>query len=150
MARKAFKATLETEGPGFFIRLPFDVKKIFGKARPAVKVSLDGYTYRSTVAVYGGESLVPVRRAHREAAGVEAGARVAVVIESDDAPRVVEVPADLAAALKKSRPAKKAWDALSYTHQREHVEALEGAKKADTRARRLDKTIAMLLAATTR
>ncbi|MDB4935111.1 MAG: hypothetical protein JWP87_2083 [Labilithrix sp.] len=128
-----------------FVEVPFDVKAAFGKARAPVKVTIAAYAFRTTVAVYGGKSYVAMRREHREAAGVEAGQLVQVAIETDREPRVVEVPAELAAALKKNKRAREAWEGLSYSHQREHAEAIEGAKKAETRARRVERTVEMLM-----
>jgi hypothetical protein len=142
--KRTFKGTLEAEGDGCLIRVPFDVKEAFGKARAPVKVSLGKYSYRSTVAVYGGEYFVGVRRSHREAAGVSAGDTVAVALELDTQPRVVEVPADLKKALARHAGAKVAWEKLSFTHQREHIEAIEQAKKPETRTRRVAKAIEML------
>jgi uncharacterized protein YdeI (YjbR/CyaY-like superfamily) len=94
--------------------------------------------------VYGGKSYVGVRRSHREAAKLAPGQRVRVVIELDEAPRTVTPPKELAAVLAKDKNARAAWEALSFTHQREHAEAIEDAKKPETRARRVEKTIAML------
>ena len=126
------------------IEVPGDVRAVFGKARPPVVATIDGYAFRTTIMVYGGKSYVGVRRSHREAAKLSPGQKVRVVIELDETPRTVTPPKELAAVLKKDKMARAAWDALSFTHKREHAEAIEGAKKAETRARRVDKTIAML------
>ncbi len=141
---RSFRTTLSTEDEGFFFEVPFDVKAVHGRARPPIWVTLNGHRYRSTVSVYGGKSYVPVRRSNREAAGVRAGDPIDVVIEADDAPRTVEAPADLRAALAKRRGARAAWDALSLSHRREHVTAIEEAKRPETRARRIEKALAML------
>jgi hypothetical protein len=109
-----------------------------------VIVSINGYEYRSTVAVYGGKYLLPVKKQHRGADGVSAGQTVRVIVKSDDEPRTVEPPEDLAAALAKSAALRAAWKKLSFTLQREHVEALEGAKKPETRERRLTKLLESL------
>jgi Bacteriocin-protection, YdeI or OmpD-Associated/Domain of unknown function (DUF1905) len=135
------------EGENFLVRVPFDVRAVFGQARPPVVISVDGYSFRSTVAVYGGEYFIGIRRSHREAAGLSPRQEVSITLTRDDEPRVIDPPADLAAALKKNAVARAAWDALSFSHKREHVTALEDAKKPETRARRLENTIAMLLAA---
>lgn len=148
---RTFRAKLrEKGGPSLFVRLPFDVAKVFGRARPPIVLTVAGYTFRSTVAVYGGEYFIGMRRSHRDAAGVKAGQTVSITIALDDQPRVVEPPDDLAAALKKNASARAAWDALSFTHKREHAEAILDAKKPETRARRLEKTIEMLLAKATK
>ncbi|HEX4517368.1 MAG TPA: YdeI/OmpD-associated family protein [Polyangiaceae bacterium] len=126
------------------IEVPEDVRAVFGKARPPVVVAIDSYEFRTTIMVYGGKSYVGVRRSHREAAKLAPGQRVRVVIELDEAPRTVPPPKELAAVLAKDKNARAAWEALSFTHQREHAEAIEDAKKPETRARRVEKTIAML------
>lgn len=147
---QTFKATVPEEGENFLIPLPFDVRAVFGEARPPIVVTVDGYSFRWTVAVYGGESFIGIRRSHREAAGLKPGRKVTITITRDEAPRVIEAPADLARALKKSATARVAWDALSFSHKREHVTALEEAKKPETRARRLEKTMALLLVTPTK
>ena len=122
------------------------MKNVFGKARPPVQVTIGRYRYASTISVYGGKSYIPVRRSHREAAGVAVGDLVDVTIELDTAPRTVEPPPELAAALVKSPRARARWDELSFTHQREHADAVIAAKRPATRVRRVEKTIEMLLA----
>ena len=119
------------------------VDKLGGGKRPKVTVTIKGYTYRSTVAVYGGEFFLPLAAVHRGAAGVNAGQPVQVTVELDAAPREVEVPKDLAAALKRAG-VRAAFDALAFTHRKEHVRAIEEAKAPETRARRIDKAVAMV------
>lgn len=142
MSAKSFKAKL---GRGF-VELPFDVKKEFGKARPPVRISINGHSYRSTIAVYGGRYYVPVRRERREATGVEAGDIVEVRIVLDTEVRRVEPPPELSAALAKNGPARAQWKRLSYTHKKEHAEAILQAKKSETRARRVQKILEELTA----
>jgi hypothetical protein len=141
-----FEAVLELNGrTATGIEVPADVVAALGRGhRPPVTVTIDGYTYRSTVARMGGRYLLPVAAVHREAAGVAAGDALVVEVELDDQPRVVDVPADLASALDADPAARGAWEALAYTHRKEHVRAIEEAKKPETRARRVDKTLAML------
>lgn len=127
------------------VEVPFDVRAIFGAARPPVFVTINGFTYRSTVAFYGGRYYVPLKRANAEAAGVEAGVPVTVKIERDRTPREVAVPQDLAAALD-AAGLRDRWNNLSYSHQREHVEAIEETKRPETRARRIGRTIEMIRA----
>ena len=103
-----------------------------------MKVTLNGYTYRSTIAAMGGPPCIPLRRSHREAAGLNGDETLEVRLDLDTAARTVTPPADLVKALKSSPPAWERWRELSYTHQREYVEAIEGAKKSDTRVRRID------------
>ncbi|MEV4508932.1 YdeI/OmpD-associated family protein [Dactylosporangium sp. NPDC049525] len=141
-----FRATLFLGGKtATGLKVPAEVVESFGRGKkPQVLVTINGYTYRSTVAVYGGEYLLPVAAEVRAAAGVAAGDELDVDLELDTAPRVVEVPADLAAALAADPAAKARFDGLSYSNQRQHVLALDGAKTAETRQRRLDKTLASL------
>ena len=144
---KRFKAKLGSEGPGsLFIEVPFDVKAAFGKARPPVKVTVNGHTWRSTVSVYGGRAYLPVRKSNRDAARVTVGDVVSVAIELDTDARTVEPPEELARALAKNARARAGWARLSYSHKREHAEAIDGAKKPETRARRIAKAIEMLVA----
>lgn len=125
--------------------VPADAVASLGtKKRPAVKVSLNGYTYRSTVAAYGDVFMLPLSAEHREAAGVRAGDQVEVTIELDLEPRTVDVPADLAAALAESPGAREAFDALSYTARKEHVRQVESAKARATRERRIAAIVAKL------
>jgi hypothetical protein len=149
--KKHFKAKLGTEDQGsLFFELPFDPKVAFGATRAKVKVTLSRHSYRSTVSVYGGRFYIPVSKANRDAAGVVVGEVVNVLLELDTEPRVVEVPAPLAKALEKNRVAKAAWAKLSYSHQKEHADAIAGAKRAETVDARVKKAIAMILASTSR
>ena len=130
-------------GPMYFIPVPFDPRAVFGKVRAPVRVTLNGYTYRSTLSSMDG-ICIPLRRSHLEAARLKGDEQLDVKIALDSAPRKVTPPADLARALARSRAKKARWDALSYSYQREYVEALTGAKKPETRARRLANTLEML------
>ena len=114
------------------------------KKKPAVKVSLAGYTYRSTVAAYGEVYMLPLSAEHRDAAGVKAGDQVEVTIELDLEPRTVDVPDDLATALAEKPGATAAFDALSYTMRKEYVRQVETAKAQETRQRRIAKIVASL------
>ncbi|OLR94597.1 YdeI/OmpD-associated family protein [Actinokineospora bangkokensis] len=113
--------------------------------RAAVVVTVNGYSYRSTVAARGGQFLIPVSADVRKAAGIAAGDTVAVGLVLDTEPREVEVPDDLAAALADAPAAKAAFDKLSYSQQRAHVLSVEGAKAAATRQRRVEKVIEQLV-----
>lgn len=140
--QRSFKAKLTADSGGLFFEVPFDVKAAFGKARAPVRVTLGGYTYPSTVAVYGGKYYVPVRREHREAAQVTPGKTISIRLTLDETTRDVKLPSDLARALQKSAGGKEQWQKLSYTHRREHVQAILEAKKPDTRAGRVGKAVA--------
>lgn len=128
----------------FAIPVPFDPKAVFGKARAPVVVTINGYSYRSTIAHMGGPCFVPLRESNREAAGVRAGVPVEVTLALDEEVRTVDVPEDLAAALDAIPGARETWDKASFTHRREYVEALLGAKKPETRGKRLEKAVAFV------
>ena len=122
------------------------VEALGGGKRPPVKVTINGYTYRSTVAVMGGKFMVGVAAEHRGPAGVSGGETVEVTIELDSEPRTVERPADLAAALE-ARGAKPAFEALAPSHKKEHVRSVNEAKAPETRARRIAAVVEKALAA---
>jgi len=126
------------------IPVPFDPKTVFGKVRAPVKVTLNGYTYRSTIAAMGGPLFIPLRKSHREAAGLKGGETLEVRLELDTSKREVKPPPDLVKALKAAPPAWARWQELSYTSQRECVEALEGARKPETRQRRLETAVSAI------
>jgi hypothetical protein len=144
MPQKTVTVTIHREGLMCFIPVNFDPKMLFGKVRAPVKVTLNGYTYRSTIASMGSVTCIPLRRSNREAAGLVGGEQIAVTIELDLEPREVGLPADLARALRSNMKRMKKWQSLSYTHRREMAEAIETAKQATTRARRLASTIQSL------
>jgi hypothetical protein len=115
-----------------------------GSKRPAVTVTLNGHTYRTTVGVMAGESLIPVSAEVRAAAGVAAGDTLDVRIELDTEPRTVTLPADLDAALEGEDGARRFFTGLSPSQQKWFVTNIESAKKADTRARRVATSVEML------
>jgi Bacteriocin-protection, YdeI or OmpD-Associated/Domain of unknown function (DUF1905) len=140
-----FETVIEVEGKtATYFDVPLDVPAVFGRARPPVRVTIGGHTYRSTIAAYGGSYMLPLNRANRAAAGVAAGDTVTVELELDLEPRTVEAPDDLRAALAGDEAAAAAFDRLSYTHRREYVEWITEAKRDETRARRLAKTLERL------
>ncbi len=146
---KRFRAELikDDNSTATAVEIPFDVPKTFGtRARVPVCGTINGFPYRSSIFPMGGKHWLVVNRQMREGAKANAGEIVRVHMERDDAPRTVEVPADLARALKASRAAQAAWDKASYTHRKEYVQAIEGAKRPETRARRIEKAIAELTA----
>ena len=137
MSSKTFTTTIYRDGSTCFIPVPFDPKPVFGRVRAPVKVTLNGFTYRSTIAAMGGTVCIPLRQSNREGAGLEGGETLAVRLDLDTETREVTPPADLVKALKAKSAVWKGWSALSFSHQREHVEAIEASKKPDTRARRI-------------
>ena len=138
------KATFTTliekaeDGNATGLRVPAEAVAAMGQGKkPKVRVSLNGYTYRSTVAAYGDVFMLPLSAEHREAAGVKAGDQVEVTVELDLEPRTVDVPGDLAAALSAKPGATAAFDALSYTMRKEYVRQVKEAKARETRDRRI-------------
>ena len=138
-----FRATLELGGKtatGF--RVPAEVVAALGTSkRPPVRVTINGYTYRNTVAVYGGVFMLGVSAEHRAAAGVQAGDELDIDIELDTAPREVTVPPDFADALHADAQARRFFDRLSYSHKQRHILAIEQAKTVETRQRRIAKAV---------
>ena len=108
---------------------------------PPVKVTLNGYTYQTTLAVRGGVTMLSLSKANREAAGVQAGQEVEVTMELDEAPRVAAVPDDLAAALAAVPGATEAFDRQSPSARKEFVRQVESAKAPETRQRRIVKIV---------
>ena len=142
-----FTTTIQLEGrtaTGFAV--PPEVVEALGqgKKRPAVTVTINGYTYRSTIAAYGDVFMLPLAAENRAGAGVEAGDEVEVDLDLDTAPREVEVPADLAAALVDEPEARAFFDGLSYSNRRWFVLNVEGTKNEETRKRRVERSVQML------
>ncbi len=129
------------------LRVPEDIVTAFGSGkRPKVTVTLNGYTYRTTVAPMGDVFMLPLSAEHRSAAGVNAGDKVEVTLELDTEVRTVDVPDDLAAALAAFPGARDAFDKLAYSHRKEHVRSINDAKTPATRERRIAATVAKVTA----
>jgi hypothetical protein len=143
-----FSTTIELGGKtatGF--RVPDEVVAALGAGRrPAVLVTINGHTYRSTIAPYTEASMLPLSAENRAAAAVAAGDEVGVEVVLDTAPREVDVPADFAAALDVEPAARRFFDGLSYSNKRRFVLAIEGAKAPATRQRRIAKSVDQLRA----
>lgn len=137
-----FRTTIELAGrtaTGFAV--PDEVVEGLGSGRrPAVKVTVNGFTYRTTVARMGGRYMIPLSAENRTGSGVAAGDEVDVRIEPDTEPRVVAVPQDLAAALE-AAGIRAVFDELAYTHRKEWVRSIEEAKTEATRRRRIGKAV---------
>lgn len=127
------------------IPVPEEVVTSLGSSkRPPVRVTINGHTYRSTLASRGGQFMLPISAENRASAGVAAGDEVEVDIELDTAPREVTVPPDLAGALERDVVAKRYFEGLSYSQKQRHVLPIEQAKTAETRQRRIDKALSIL------
>lgn len=137
-----FTTTIQGSGNKTGIEVPEDVVQALDAGRrPPVIVTMNGESYRSSVAVMGGRNMVSVSAANRELTGVAAGDTVEVDLELDTEPRVVEIPHDLAAALDSEPEAKAFYGTLNYSSQRRYVEPIADAKTAETRSRRIAKVI---------
>jgi bacteriocin resistance YdeI/OmpD-like protein/uncharacterized protein DUF1905 len=146
LAAMEFRAELQRTGgttTGFEVP-PEIVEGLAGGGRPRVVATVNGYEFRSSIAKMGGSYWLGVSAERRAAAGVEGGEVLDVTVVLDTAERTVSVPADLAAALEANPAAKAAFEKLSYSHRNEHVLAVEGAKKPETRARRVAAAIEKL------
>ncbi len=119
---------------------PEVIEALGGGKKPAVSLMVNGYAYRSTVAVMGGKYMVSFSSAHRAASGLNGGDAIEVDIALDSQPREVEVPQDFAAALD-TAGLRAAFDKLAPSHRKEHVRAINEAKTAETRARRIEKAV---------
>lgn len=141
-----FVATVDATGKNTTgVRVPGDVVEALGQGkRPPVTVSLNDYTYRTTVASMGGDYMLSVSAEVREKAGLNAGDTVEVEIELDTAPRDVDVPEDFATLLATEPAAQQFFGELSYSNKRRIVLSIEGAKTAETRNRRMSKAIESL------
>jgi antitoxin component of MazEF toxin-antitoxin module len=121
-----------------------------GAKRFPVVATVNGYTWRTSVARMGGEFLVGLPREVRSGAGVAAGDDVEVVLELDTAPREVEVPAALAAALAADPQAKAVFEGLAFTHRKEYARWIAEAKRDETRQRRVEQAVEMIKEGKTR
>lgn len=141
-----FTAELESTGKttaGFEVPAEI-VEKLGGGGHPKVSVTVNGYTFRTSIARMGGRYLLGVSVERRTAAGVSAGDVLEVDVELDTAPREVDVPEELAAALAADPAASEFWQTLSYSKQQWHVAQVTSAKTEETRDRRIEKSIGML------
>ncbi|TMF11645.1 MAG: DUF1905 domain-containing protein [Chloroflexi bacterium] len=140
-----FDGRLESDQGACFIRVPPEVVMALGdRKRLPLKVTINGYPYRTTVAVYGGKSYLGVRREIREAAGVAAGDQLAVVLEIDAELRTVDLPDALRSALEADAASAAAFEKLSYTRKKEFIQWVTGAKRLETQRRRMEQAMAML------
>jgi hypothetical protein len=149
--KRKFEAKLQGKGPGTawtFLPIPFDVQKAFGsKARVPVMGTINGFPFRNSLMPEGdGTHSMMVNKELQKGARATAGDTVAVVIELDQTPRTVAMPEDLKALLNKHKPAEAAFTKLAYSHKKEFLDWITSAKKPETRAKRLEKTIEMLAA----
>jgi hypothetical protein len=142
-----FHSTVELGGKtATGIEVPTDVvESLGGGKRPPVTVTVGGHTYRTTLAPMGGRHMIPLSAENREASGLVAGDEVDVEIALDTAPREMKAPEDLAQAFRGSPDAEAFFESLSFSHKRGYVDWIVGAKKDETRQRRVVQAVEMLL-----
>jgi bifunctional DNA-binding transcriptional regulator/antitoxin component of YhaV-PrlF toxin-antitoxin module len=151
--KHSFRAVIEEgRGGGALVAIPFDVRETFGTSgQVKVVATFDGEPYRGSIApMGGGRHVLGIQKGIRQKIGKDIGDRVEVVVQRDTEPRTVETPDDLAKVLKRAAVARQAYEKLSYTHRKEYVRWIEEANKPETRARRVEKAIAMLVEGKTR
>ena len=149
MAEATFRAPIRSSGRGsggHLVDVPPEViEALGGRGRIPVTATFDGVPYRGSIVRMGGGAVLGVQKAIMAEAGVAVGDTLTVIVRNDDAPREVEVPDDLAEALRRSDEARAVFDGLSFSHRREYVESITEAKRPETRARRVERTIQALL-----
>jgi hypothetical protein len=144
MSKQKFKGTLAQVGNNTGIEVPPAIVEALGAGKkPAVSVNVNGYAYRSTIAVMGGRYMIAFSADKRAATGIKGGDKIEVTLELDTAPRVMEVPPDLQKALDRNKAAKAYFATLSYSNQRRHIDPINDAKSDETRARRIEKSVAL-------
>ena len=144
--KQTFKTKLikgDGDTAGFVI--PEKIVDAFGQGkRPKVVVTINGgFSYPNTVAVMGGDYMIGISKERRKLAGVTPGDTIEVTLALDTAPRVMEVPPDLQAALDADKAAKAYFTSLSYSNQRRHIDPINAAKSPETRARRIEKSVSL-------
>jgi hypothetical protein len=143
----SFETTVAASGNNTGIVVPGEViEQLAAGKRPPVLVNVNGYEYRNTVGVMGGQHMISISAAVRKATGLQGGDPIRVTLTVADTPREVTVPDDFAAALAADEQACAFFGKLSNSMQRYHVDAIAAAKSADTRQRRIDKAVALFRA----
>jgi hypothetical protein len=144
--KHTFRAVIENAGGGgAFVRIPFDVEQVFGKKRVKVKATINGEPYRGTLVQMGEPChILIVLKEIREKIGKTFGDQVEVTVEEDTEPRVVEIPPELAQALKQEPEVEAVFLRMAYSHQREYVRWIGEAKRAETRQKRAAEAIEIL------
>lgn len=146
MDEHTFTAVIEDAGSGgAFVRIPFDVEQAFGTKRPRVRATIDGEPYRGTLVRMRTEChILGILKEIRQKVGKDIGDQILVVVEPDTQPRLVDIPEELAQALRKAPRARAAFQGSSYTFQKEAVRSILEAKRPETRLRRIAQLIEQL------
>ena len=148
MVGATFQAPVRSSGRGggHLVEVPPDVvEALGGTGRIPVTATFDGIPYRGSIVRMGNGAVLGVLKAIMAEAGISDGDTMTVVVRNDDAPREIEVPDDLAEALARNGAARAAFEALSFSHRREYVDAINQAKRPETRVRRIGWTIDQLV-----
>jgi antitoxin component of MazEF toxin-antitoxin module len=149
MATASFRAPVNPSGQGgghLVVVPPKVIEALGGKARIPVTASFNGVPYRGSIVRMGGDAVLGVQKAIMAAAGVSVGDTLRIEVSNDDSPREVELPDELATALRANRTARRVFEGLSYSHRREYARSVAEAKRPDTRVRRAERAIERLLA----
>jgi hypothetical protein len=134
----------KNDSGGYTAIVPFDPKEAFGRVRAPVRARVNGHTFTTTLARYGGVDYMGFNRGVREAAGIADGDVLTIELELDEEERAVTIPQELAAALARDPDARAAFDALSPSHRRRHAGWIAEAKQPETRVRRAERTLESL------
>ena len=147
--QKKFKAKAQAAGPSgawCFIAVPFDVSEVWGtRGRVAVKGTINGFPFSTNIQPMDGRHLLTFNKQLQAGAKAKAGDTVSIVMERATERLVVEVPAELAKAFRRSQEARMFWDKLAYSHRKEFARWISDAKQEETRARRAAKAVTMIL-----
>ncbi len=145
---REFKAKIQAaDKGGAFVEIPFDVEKEYGKKRVKIKATIDGEPYQGSLVKYGTPyHMLIILKGIRAKIGKQPGDTVSITLEEDNTPRVVEIPEDVQAKLNEHPREKAFFESMSYTHKKEYIQWITGAKKEETRERRKDKMIELLKA----
>jgi hypothetical protein len=143
---QSFRAVLQRSdrGGGRWVEVPFDARAAFGEARPPVSGTVNGVPLRSRLAVYGGRTYLGLTKEIRNAAGIDVGDELDVVLRLDDGPREVKLPVELAAAFESASDAGERFSQLAFTHRREYAQWVGDAKQAQTRERRARRAVELI------
>jgi hypothetical protein len=144
--KHTFQAEIKNAGGGgAFVEVPFDVQAAFGSKRPKVRALIEGVSYRGSLVRMGSDChILGILKDIRERTGKSFGDTIKVTVEADVEPRRVGLPPGFAAALRKEKAAQAYFNSLSYSHQREYAGYITEAKREETRAKRIAKTVELL------
>jgi hypothetical protein len=142
-----FETTIFQDGNNTGFVVPDEIVQQLGKGKkPPVYVTINGYTYRNTVAVYGGKFMIGISADNRNKANIKGGDKTIITLQLDTDQREVILPDDFKKALDKNNAAKIFFESLSYSNKRNYVTLIEQAKTNDTKQRRIEKAIIDLIA----